>query len=144
MHFTKAFVLLATALAPVAFAAQAASSPAVTQTVTLVPSGYTPPPSSTPTPTPTSTATPTPTSTMTPSSTSTPVYTSTPCSSSISFSRVYSSSTPLIKPTSVPQPSTPAVSAPASTSVPTSGAAQRQLPGVMAAGAMAVAGFLLV
>ncbi|KAJ5757064.1 uncharacterized protein N7511_007246 [Penicillium nucicola] len=42
MHFTKALVFLS-AIAP-AFAAQAASAPASTQTLTLVPSGYTPPP----------------------------------------------------------------------------------------------------
>lgn len=135
MHFTKAFVLFAATMVPVAFAAETATSPAVTKTLTLVPPGYTP--------------TPTPTSTMTPSSTSTPVSTSTPCFSSSSFNySLIPSSTPLIKPTStavVVVPTTQSnAPAPASTSAPASGAGSRHLPGAVAAGAMAVAGFLLV
>ncbi|OQE29351.1 hypothetical protein PENSTE_c002G04948 [Penicillium steckii] len=123
MHFTKSILLLAATLSPT-FAAEALSSPAaVTQTLTLVPSGWTPPTS-----TPTSTATPT----------STPVRsTSTPLSSSASFSRTPIASTPLVK-----APETTGA-APASTSaVPASGASARQIPGVMAV--VAVAGMLVV
>ncbi|KAJ5233439.1 uncharacterized protein N7469_005205 [Penicillium citrinum] len=127
MHFTKSIILLAAALTP-AFAAEAVSSPAaVTQTLTLVPSGWTPP-TSTPTPTPTSTATPT----------STPLRsTSTPLSSSASFSRTPIASTPLVQ-----SPETTGAAPAATSSVPASGASSRQIPGVMAI--VAVAGMLVV
>ncbi|KAJ5457147.1 hypothetical protein N7530_012421 [Penicillium desertorum] len=124
MQFTKALFFLS-ALAPVAFAAEAGTADCVTKTLTLVPSGYTPPPSSTPTPTPTSTSTETPSSTWTPVITSTPSSTPPP---------------PLIKASSVPAGEASATpSAPA-----TAGAASIHLPGFMAAGAAAIAGLLMV
>jgi hypothetical protein len=122
MHFTKALLFLS-ALAPVAFAAQAAEADCVTKTITLVPSGYTPPPSSTPTPT----------STMTPIST--------PFSATPSLSRIASSSTPLVKPTG-PVSGTEAPAA--TSSIPASGAASLHLPGAMAAGAAAIAGLFMI
>ncbi|KAJ5464647.1 uncharacterized protein N7458_000333 [Penicillium daleae] len=136
MQFTKTLLLLASALAPMAFAAeQAASVPGVTSTITLVPSGYTSP-SSTPTPTPTSTPTPT----------NTPTPTSTPVSSSSSFSRV--TSTPLIPSTSTFVETNTQTAAPApastSTSAHSNGASMRQVSGAMAAGVVAVAGLLMV
>ncbi|CAI7643461.1 unnamed protein product [Penicillium palitans] len=135
MDFTKALLFLS-ALAPVAFAAESASADCITKTVTLVPSGYTAPPSSTPTPTPTST------STSTSSSTWTPVITSTPSSSATpSMSHIASSSTPLIKASSTPA----GESASATPSVPaTAGAGALHLPGFMAAGAAAIAGVLMI
>ncbi|EKV11348.1 hypothetical protein Pdw03_7735 [Penicillium digitatum] len=135
MQFTKALLFLS-ALAPVAFAAESTTADCVTQTITLVPSGYTPPPSSTSTPTSTSTATEISSSTWTPVVTSTPSSSSTP-----SMSRIASSSTRLIKASSTPAggsawatPSAPAVA----------GAASIHLPAFMAAGVAAIAGLLVI
>lgn len=127
MHFTKTLALF---LAPVALAAEAATSatPSVVhKTLTLVPSGYTPPPTSTPTSTPHS---------------STPYH-----SSSVSRTLV---STPLPKVTSAAAPvehnagTSPTAAASASTSAPPTNGASRQIPGAVAAGALAVAGLLMV
>ncbi|KAJ5189803.1 hypothetical protein N7491_008153 [Penicillium cf. griseofulvum] len=130
MQFTKALLFLS-ALAPVAFATEAASAECITKTITLVPSGYTPPSS---TPTPIST-------TETPSSTWTPVITSTPSSSATpSVSHIASSSTRLIKSTSTHAGET----ASPTPSLPATNAASVHLPGFMAAGAAAIAGLLMI
>ncbi|OQD62411.1 hypothetical protein PENPOL_c012G08946 [Penicillium polonicum] len=129
MQFTKALLFLS-ALAPVAFAAESASADCITKTITLVPSGYTAPPSSTSTPTSTSTSTWTPVITSTPSSSATP-----------SMSHIASSSTPLIRASSTPA----GESASATPFAPaTAGAASIHLPGFMAAGAAAIAGVLMI
>ncbi|CAI7575471.1 unnamed protein product [Penicillium viridicatum] len=128
MEFTKALLFLS-ALAPVAFAAESASADCITKTLTLVPSGYTAPPS-TSTPTSTSTSTWTPVITSTPSSSATP-----------SMSHIASSSTPLIRASSTPV----GESASATPSAPaTAGAASIHLSGFMAAGAAAIAGVLMI
>ncbi|CAI7638966.1 unnamed protein product [Penicillium glandicola] len=137
-------LLFLSALAPAAFA-ESSTAECITKTITLVPSGYTPLPSSTPTPTPTSS------STVIPSSTSTPVITSTPYSSATpSLSRVASSSTPLIKAASVytsvytSVSSSETASASVTPSAAISGAASMHFPSFIAAGAAAVAGLLMI
>lgn len=128
--------LLLLAFAPIALSAVAPEADtASTKTLTLVPSGYTPP-VSTQTPTPTSISTVTPTSTPTPTSTWTPKSSSTP--SSASLSKIASTSTPLIKATAVESETA------ASTSPPANGAATHQLPGAVAAGVVAIAGLLMI
>ncbi|KAJ5496345.1 hypothetical protein N7463_008332 [Penicillium fimorum] len=129
MQFTKA-LLFVSALAPVAFATEAASAECITKTLTLVPSGYTPLSSTTPIST-----------TETPSSTWTPVITSTPSPSATpSVSHIASSSTRLIKSTSALAGETGSATPP----VPaTAGAASVHLPGFMA-GAVAIAGLLVI
>ncbi|KAJ5605088.1 hypothetical protein N7510_010242 [Penicillium lagena] len=124
MQFTKALFFLS-AIAPVAFAAEAAQAVAPAaqhKTLTLWPATYTP------TPTPTSTPTPTWTPTPTHTPTSTPLV----------------SSTPLSSVTVKVSPSAPAPAPPASThTTAANGASSLKLSGAMVAGAMAVAGFVL-
>ncbi|KXG51911.1 uncharacterized protein PGRI_093040 [Penicillium griseofulvum] len=129
MQFTKTLLFLS-ALAPVAFATEAASAECITKTITLVPSGYTPP---------SSTSTPIST-TETSTSTWTPVITSTPSSSATpSASHIASSSTRLIKSTTHA-----GETASATPSLPPTNAASVHLPGFMAAGAAAIAGLLMI
>ena len=138
MYLRKHLLLF---LAPIALAAEATTLPstsAVTMTLTLVASGHTPI-NSIPSQTPSSTWQQIPTSP--PNSLST--LTRTPSSHSTLL--VKATNVVVGKPASETNKATETALAPASASAPAiGGATSRQIPGVVAAGAIAIGGFIMV